>query len=116
IMTRHHGGAQLCDVASRTRVRELQVPTEDNPVFAFAPDGRLLAVAGQAITLSEVASGQMILRWPAGHCAEIHKLAFAPDGRVVVSASADETLLVWDVTSRLRGGRLPSGTLGEQML
>jgi hypothetical protein len=57
------------------------------------------------VYLWETATGQERGRF-AGHRGEVGVLTFAPEGRRLTSGAADGTLLVWDVTGRLRGGRL----------
>jgi WD40 repeat protein len=66
--------------------------------MAFSPDGRTLAAesAGHRIRLWEVPTGRVRLTLP-GHQAKILSLAFAPDGRRLISGSDDTTALVWDV-------------------
>jgi hypothetical protein len=75
--------------------------------WAFSPDGRMLALAGEGgtIRLLETASGKERARFT-GHSGEVTVLSFAPDGRRLASGSYDTTILVWDVTGRLQGGRL----------
>jgi WD40 repeat protein len=75
--------------------------------WAFSPDGRMLAIAaeGGTIRLVETASGKERARLT-GHSGEVTALSFAPDGRRLASGSYDTTILVWDVTGRLLGGRL----------
>src|SRR5206468_2908460 len=34
-----------------------------------------------------------------GHTGSVHSVAFSPDGKRIVSGSADKTLKVWDATS-----------------
>jgi WD40 repeat protein len=78
-------------------------------VLLFSPDSKLLAGRGgdQAVRLWEVSTGEelrRIRRRPGdpGGFGNTHVsgagLAFLPDGRTLVSGSADTTLLVWDVT------------------
>jgi WD40 repeat protein len=86
---------------------------------AFSPGGQLLAASvnslnaerepvGKVVVWS-VTSGQQV-RTLAGHTHVIWDVEFSPDGRRLVSASADQTARVWDVkTGRemlcLRGHR-----------
>ncbi len=73
---------------------------------AFSPDGRALASAeqpftsanGACVTLWEVATGQ-VRRRLAGHEGDVNCLAFAGDGRTLVTGSTDTTALVWDLAA-----------------
>jgi WD40 repeat protein len=87
---------QLWDLA-----KEMPRPTQLYPkpagVAAFSPDGSRVAVSdGAEIVLLERASGRALCRLK-GHQDHILDLAFAPDGRLLVSASYDLTALVWNV-------------------
>lgn len=74
--------------------------------WAFSPDGRTLAVTSNGVVrLLETASGKERARL-IGHGGDVSALAFSPDGRRLASGSRDTTILVWDVTGRLRDGRL----------
>jgi RNA polymerase sigma factor (sigma-70 family) len=74
--------------------------------IAFSPEGRMLASAeepfsspdGACITLWEVATGQVRVRL-AGHQGDVNCLAFAGDGRTLVTGSTDTTALVWDLAA-----------------
>jgi WD40 repeat protein len=73
-------------------------------VMELSPDGRTLAWTlprEGAICLSEVATGQERRRL-AGHRGCITKLAFAANGRVLVSGAEDTTCLVWDLAGPAR--------------
>jgi RNA polymerase sigma factor (sigma-70 family) len=83
--------------------------------LAVSPDGRLLAAAEGTISspaivwVYETASGRVVKKL-AGHSHWVNDLAFSPDGRRLVSVSADATGLVWDVTlPALAGGEKPAG-------
>jgi WD40 repeat protein len=72
----------------------------------FSPDGRVFAVQGfGGIVLYETASGQPRSRLR-GHLQDVTALAFTPNGKTLVSASQDSTVLVWDVTGLRTGGKL----------
>jgi WD40 repeat protein len=94
--------------------------------LAFSPDGRTLALAvypdprlpppvprdppslglplGTEVRLLEVATGGERRRLE-GHTDRVSSLAFSPDGKVLVSGSADTTLLVWDLWGLRRDER-----------
>lgn len=76
--------------------------------LAFSPDGKTLAaailfVASNGVTqsyiqLSEAATGKEIGRLQ-GHKSWVGSLIYWPDGKKLASASADQTIRVWDPTS-----------------
>jgi RNA polymerase sigma factor (sigma-70 family) len=69
-------------------------------LFAFSPDSRTLAWNGwldSTIHLLEVASGQERGKL-VGHLGQVESLAFAGDGRLLISGSKDSTALIWDLT------------------
>jgi WD40 repeat protein len=113
------GRAHLFEVISGQHVGQ----TGDRPfpihALAFSADGRTLALGGgersaaapgpesardYAIRLWD-REGTKSLRPLGGHQGLVNSLAFTPDGRTLVSGSADTTVIAWDVaavTGRLR--------------
>jgi eukaryotic-like serine/threonine-protein kinase len=69
--------------------------------LAFSPDGRILATSSghveSAIRLWDVATGRELRRLE-GHHSYVHDLLFWPDGKTLASASADQTIGLWDLT------------------
>jgi WD40 repeat protein/DNA-binding SARP family transcriptional activator len=70
---------------------------------AFSPDGSLLGTASvDTGQISDLRSGAAVATLK-GHESNVHSIDFSPDGRLVVTGSADGTARVWDVPSgRLR--------------
>jgi WD40 repeat protein len=70
---------------------------------AFSPGGKYLAMSGRdnSIVLSDSSIGAEALRL-SGHSAPVHSLAFSDDGARVISASADQTVRVWQIPVNLQ--------------
>lgn len=85
--------------------------------LTLSPDGRTLASgpsgAESAIRLWDVALGEEIARLE-GHRAWVGGIAFWPEGNRLASASADQTLRVWDL-SDLRNVPPPRALLGHAL-
>jgi hypothetical protein len=72
----------------------------------FSPDGKGLAAAeGNDVILYETATGKVRLCLK-GHHDGVVGVGFVRGGQVLVSASQDDTALIWDLTGRLDKGRL----------
>ncbi|HEY7428255.1 MAG TPA: sigma-70 family RNA polymerase sigma factor [Gemmataceae bacterium] len=89
----------LKDLATGHVVHRIDNLSSETALVAFSPDGRMLAWGGYedpAIRLLEVASGRERRRLT-GHRGQITALAFAADGRRLLSGCNDTTALVWDL-------------------
>jgi RNA polymerase sigma factor (sigma-70 family) len=73
-------------------------------LFVLSPDGRLLAMAvseggrweQNVLQIWEMATGK-VRRVLKGHGGAVSGCVFSPDGRLVLTASSDTTMLVWDL-------------------
>ena len=112
---RRQDGAQeitlrLWEVATTREL--LSLPSATQYRAAFSVDGRLLALTTpppkrpprtfteapdtQEILIYDLVAGRDLQRFK-GFDAEVNWLAFAPDGRHLISGMADSTLLIWNV-------------------
>jgi WD40 repeat protein len=99
----HEGKVTLWDVATGTKRAVLETTADrvfstEVPALAFAPDGRMLAVAvDRAVQLWDVATGKLATRLE-GHEGKVRCLAFSPDGTHLASGSYDQTVRLWNMT------------------
>ena len=73
----------------------------------FSPDNTLLILSliGGGIQLRDVATGK-VLKTLRGHTGAPNVFSFSPDGKTLVSAGGDGTILLWDWEEVLNGGEL----------
>jgi WD40 repeat protein len=77
----------------------------------FAPDGKWLVTGNGALTDDDRAgevtvwhvAGRKKYAGYKGHPGRVRALAFTPDGKALVSASADGTVLLWDFAKAVKG-------------
>jgi WD40 repeat protein len=90
---------RLWEVATGRLIRRL-----DGFFTGFSPDGQLVAVSGgSSISLFETLTGELF-RECRGHTAMVDCVTFAPDSRLMATASYDTTVLLWDLTWSGRSG------------
>jgi WD40 repeat protein len=74
-------------------------PITDPTAVVLSADGKTMAFANRhdfAISVLDLVTGKE--RRLQGHQGRVLSLAFAPDGKTMVSAGEDATILVWDLT------------------
>ena len=114
-------GVELWDGRSTTTKRLRGGPADWVLTLALSPDGRMIAAMCAKdspedtwkVHLYERASGREI-RCFVGHQGWVTCLAFGAGGRVLFSGSKDGTVLAWDTTGQLEGGKLKPAKLTEE--
>jgi len=101
---------RIWDVASGTTLRQMTHAEKYWTSVAFSPDGRLLAAGtksynlpqadpGQAtLQLWEVETGKLLHLW--SHPADVTKLAFSHDGKLLISGATDGVARLWGIPPR----------------
>jgi RNA polymerase sigma factor (sigma-70 family) len=97
-------GLHLWRPASGASLPPPRWPPEDGKAsaLAFAPDGTLALAEGNGIIHLGRPEGTEEVAHFVGHQTRINALVFTPDGKSLVSASYDGTILIWDVPRRNR--------------
>jgi WD40 repeat protein len=107
---------ELASLKERVRLTafgRLAAVLRGSPALAFSADGRLMAVSRADLSVSawDTALRTELAEFR-GHRDAVCALAFAPDGKSLLSGSWDTTALVWDMKDR-RKGKLLQDPLSE---
>jgi RNA polymerase sigma factor (sigma-70 family) len=107
----------LLEVATGRERWRVRVPQYFQPHLVFSPTGRLCALSGEdpVIRVLDTRTGKEVARL-SGHLGAVRALGFSPDGRRLVSGSADTTALVWDVAGLEQAAQRPTSELGAERL
>jgi WD40 repeat protein len=96
-------GFRVWDADGQLHLTSANVPS--GPFLAFAPDGRTLALGGEAVRLYDAATGRerLVLRWENGY---LTGLAFSPDGAALAASSSTGIVTLWDAVTGHEKGKM----------
>ena len=96
---------KIYDAQSGREVRELSFKASsqsENSSFAFSADGRLVAFANtsETVSIQEAATGRELLTLNTGFSKSPQRVQFSNDGRLLVTANANNAALkLWDAST-----------------
>ncbi len=100
----------IWDVRTGEITRSWEGPIRGIFRITFSPDGRYVAGASHErysrVYVWELATGGTVAVFD-GHHSAVTRVAFAPDNRTLASGGGDSSILLWDMTGRVRDGKLP---------
>jgi WD40 repeat protein len=103
-------GFRCWDVVNGKKLWKMTV--DHGGTLALSQDGKTLAAAeGNSVRLWDVATGKERLTWP-GHRNQVQSVAFAADGKTLVTGGADGAVFQWPTFDGARP-KLLAGDLGR---
>ncbi len=103
------------DRAFHAELRVLDGPPDGSTAMALAPDGRTLALAafdkqgGGPIWIVDPISGRTLKIYRGHQRGIINTMAFAADGRTLISAGMNQSVRIWDPVTCQEKAILPGG-------
>lgn len=90
---------QFMNTSSWQKSAEFQLGHEEIGCAAFSPDSRRLAVGtgDRGWTVIESATGKVLASMPQAHAGRVRSVAFAGDGRRLLTAGDDRTAKLWEL-------------------
>ncbi|MCF3184736.1 trypsin-like peptidase domain-containing protein [Streptomyces polychromogenes] len=109
-------------VTQRQEALSRQLAAQSEGLLGVNPDlAALLAVrsyridhTAEAVKSLEDSTGDPLLQVLRGHDGEVSSVAFSPDGRTLASASSDQSVLLWNVTTGKARPALTGHTKGVE--
>ncbi|MEK6234145.1 MAG: WD40 repeat domain-containing protein, partial [Planctomycetales bacterium] len=99
---------RIVDVASLKTIHSLAAPagTRSWRTPRFSPDNQTLAAAANnEVHLFDPATGELRSVITQGHVGLVHCIRFSPQGKILATAGADSTVLLWDLKKILASRR-----------
>jgi WD40 repeat protein len=108
-------GTDQWELTHGTKVRTY-LPGHGSGRTALSPDGgRLYFVGDTAVYAWDTTTGKELTAF-AGHASTVWSVAFAPDGKTIVTASDDGTARLWDVATAKQLAELSAGGRANRRL